>query len=381
MNTRLQVEHPVTEMITGLDLVDWQLTVASGGKLPLSQKELRINGHAIEARIYAEDPTRDFLPATGKLRHLQFPAENAHVRVDTGVRAGDAISIHYDPMIAKLIVWDHDRPAALRRLRQALAGTEVAGLTTNISFLATVAAHPAYENGEIDTGFIGRHRADLIQEHRPASDRVLALATLALLLGRQRDAAQDAKSSGDPYSPWHLASGWRLNDDAHHVLRMRDGSAEVSVTAHFRRGGFTLDLPGGALAVRGDLGEDGRIAADLGGARVEATVLRHGDEMTVLLGGHSHRLVVHNPIAEAGETAVGGGKLTAPMPGKIVAVKVAQGAKVKRGTPLLVLEAMKMEHTITAPADGTVESLRFAAGDQVEEGVELIGFKPAEEST
>jgi 3-methylcrotonyl-CoA carboxylase alpha subunit len=379
MNTRLQVEHPVTEMITGLDLVDWQFTVAAGGKLPLAQKELHINGHAIEARIYAEDPTRDFLPATGKLRHLKFPDEGAHVRVDTGVRAGDAISIHYDPMIAKLIVWDHDRPAALQRLQGALAATEVAGLTTNLAFLSAVAVHPAYGAGEIDTGFIGRHRGDLVVEHRPASDRVLALATLAVLLGRQRDAAADGKASADPYSPWHLATGWRLNDDAHHVLRLRDGAAELAVTAHFRRGGFTLDLPGGPLAVRGDLNGEGKLAADLGGVRVEATVLRHGDELTVLAEGHSHRLLVHNPIAEAGETAAGGGKLTAPMPGKIVAVKVAQGAKVKRGAPLLVLEAMKMEHTITAPADGTVEGLRFAAGDQVEEGVELIGFKPDKE--
>ncbi len=245
MNTRLQVEHPVTEMITGLDLVDWQFTVAAGGKLPLLQNDLRINGHAIEARLYAEDPTRDFLPATGTLRHLKFPDESAHVRIDTGVRAGDAISIHYDPMIAKLIVWDHDRPAALRRLRQALADARSPASRPISPSSSAVAGHPAYVAGEIDTGFIGRHRGELVPEHRAASDRVLALATLAVLLGRQREAATEGKASGDPYSPWHLATGWRLNDDAHHVLRLRDGAAEVSVTAHFRRGGFTLDLPGG----------------------------------------------------------------------------------------------------------------------------------------
>ncbi len=382
MNTRLQVEHPVTEMITGRDLVEWQILVAAGQKLPARQSELAINGHAIEARIYAEDPARDFLPATGRLHHLRFPADSAHVRIDTGVREGDEVSIHYDPMIAKLVVWDDSREAALRRLGGALAQIEVVGLATNVAFLSAVAAHRDYAAGEIDTGFIARHRGELIPEHRPASERILALAALAVLLERREEAAAAARNSGDPHSPWHLVNGWRLNDDAHHILRFRDpaaaGAPEIAVTAHFRRTGIVLDLPGNTLAVRGDRLSSGRIAADLGGARLEASVVRRGAELTIIAEGHAHRLVLHAPLAEAAQ-AGGDGRLTAPMPGKVVAVRVKPGASVKRGAALMVLEAMKMEHTIGAPADGIVEKVRFGVGDQVEEGAALIEFKPVAE--
>jgi 3-methylcrotonyl-CoA carboxylase alpha subunit len=375
MNTRLQVEHPVTEMITGLDLVEWQLRVASGEKLPLAQEQLRINGHAFEARLYAEDPARDFLPATGKLHHLRFPEETPHVRVDTGVRGDDAISIHYDPMIAKLVVWDRDRGAALHRLAEALAACEIVGLTTNVAFLRRVARHPAFAAGEVDTGFIARHRADLVPEPAPLSDRMLGLAALGILLGRQREAEATAEASADPYSPWHRATGWRLNDDAYHVLRLKDGSRDIALTAHFRRGGFVLDLPGGSIPARGTLDADGRLTGDLGGVTARATVVRQGDDVVVLADGESRRLTLFNPMhaAEAAEGA--GGRLTAPMPSKVVAVKSEAGARVKRGAPLLVLEAMKMEHTITAPADGIVESIRYRAGDQVDEGAELVTFK------
>jgi 3-methylcrotonyl-CoA carboxylase alpha subunit len=375
MNTRLQVEHPVTEMITGLDLVEWQLRVASGEKLPLMQDQLRINGHAFEARLYAEDPTRDFLPATGRLHHLRFPEENAHVRVDTGVRSGDAISIHYDPMIAKLVVWDRDRGAALHRLAEALAGCEIVGLTTNVAFLRRVALNPAFASGEVDTGFIARHRAELVPEAAALSDRMLGLAALGILLGQQRQAAAEASTSADPYSPWHRAAGWRLNDDAYHVLRLKEGGRDIALTAHFRRDGFVLDLPGGSILARGTLDADGRLTADLGGATARATIIRQGDDVVVLADGESRRLSLFNPMHAAAGAEGGGGRLTAPMPGKVVAIKSEAGARVKRGAPLLVLEAMKMEHTIAAPADGVVESIRYRAGDQVDEGAELVAFK------
>ena len=378
MNTRLQVEHPVTEMITGLDLVEWQLRVASGEKLPLTQDQLRISGHAFEARLYAEDPARDFLPATGKLHHLRFPEEDAHVRVDTGVRSGDAISIHYDPMIAKLIVWDRDRKAALHRLAEALAACEIVGLTTNVAFLRRVALNPSFAAGEVDTGFIARHRAELVPPPAPLSDRMLGLAALGILLLRQRQAEEEARISADPYSPWHRATGWRLNDDAYHVLRLRDGSQEIALTAHFRRDGFVLDLPGGSVAARGSLDADGRLTADLGGVSVRATIVRQGDDIVVFAEGESRRLSLFNPMHAAGP-AEGEGRLTAPMPGKVVAVKSEAGARVKRGAPLLVLEAMKREHTIAAPSDGVVESIRYRAGDQVDEGAELVAFKPSKE--
>jgi 3-methylcrotonyl-CoA carboxylase alpha subunit len=374
MNTRLQVEHPVTEMITGLDLVEWQLRVAAGEPLPLKQPDLRIDGHAFEARLYAEDPARDFLPAIGRLSHLRFPLEDMHVRVDTGVREGDSVTIHYDPMIAKLIVWDRDRDAALRRLRAALAMCEVAGITTNIGFLSSVAAHPAFAAGAIDTGFIARHRAELGPAGLP-QDCALGLAALGLLLERKRESDMAARASGDPYSPWGRADGWRLNDDAYHVFRLRDGDDEIAVTAHFRRSGFVLDLPGGSVPAHAELLPDGRLRADLGGVRVSASVVRSGDDLAVFADGGSRRLTLHNPMRAASSADALGGRLTAPMPGRIVAVKAEEGAKVRRGAPLVVLEAMKMEHTIAAPADGVVEAIHFAAGEQVEEGAELVTFK------
>src|SRR5690606_28066829 len=204
------VEHPVTEMITGIDLVEWQLRVAAGEPLPCTQAQIERRGHAFEARLYAEDPQREFLPATGRLLHLRAPRENRHVRVDTGVRRGDEVSVHYDPLLAKLIVWDEDRSAALRRLRGALAEYEVAGVATNLPLLAAVAAHPAFAGAEIDTGFIERHRGELALSPAAASDEELALAALAVVLRR---AAQAHRPDPDPHSPWNAVNGWQLNAD------------------------------------------------------------------------------------------------------------------------------------------------------------------------
>ncbi|MDD5285284.1 MAG: acetyl/propionyl/methylcrotonyl-CoA carboxylase subunit alpha [Desulfuromonadaceae bacterium] len=374
MNTRLQVEHPVTEMITGLDLVEWQLRVAAGEPMPCSQEQLVIGGHAIEARIYAEDPAREFLPSTGRLRHLRTPAENANVRIDSGVRQGDEVSIHYDPMIAKLVVWDSDRSSAIRRLRQALAEFQVVGVTTNTLFLGCVAAHPAFIAGEIDTSFIERHRSALFPEAVPASDRIMALASLDLMLEQTVEAGQRANSSSDPYSPWHQTNGWRLNFDNHHDLYFVDGEQVITVVVHYRPGGYILDLPGGSLFVRGERGSGGDILADLGGMRVKATVVRHGNILTILDQGKSHLLTRHDPCAVGDEDEVAAGRLTAPMPGKVVAIMVETGARVGRGTPLLIMEAMKMEHTINAPCDGSVVEFHFEVGAVVNEGAELLNF-------
>ena len=375
MNTRLQVEHPVTEMITGQDLVEWQIRVADGETLPCAQDDLSINGHSFEARIYAEDPDKDFLPATGVLRHLRPPAEGPHVRVETGVLEGDAISIHYDPMIAKLVVWDENRDAALRRLCTALGDYQVAGTTTNIEFLASVAGHPAFAKGDVDTRFIERHGEALFAEKGRASDTTLALACLDVLLRRVEEAKQAASRSKDPYSPWHDTSGWRMNDDNHHELIFIDGEERVEITVHFRAGNYVLELPGGEVTARGEFNGDGNLAADLNGVRLTATVVRFGDALTVMHDGANHHLTVFDPAAQAGGDDGPGGRLTAPMPGKIVAVMAKQGDKVQSGTPLLVLEAMKMEHTITAPADGTVSAIHYAVGDQVEDGAELLDLE------
>jgi 3-methylcrotonyl-CoA carboxylase alpha subunit len=374
MNTRLQVEHPVTEMITGQDLVEWQLRVAGGEPLPLGQKDLVIGGHAIEARIYAEDPRRDFLPSIGRLSHLRTPAENAHVRIDTGVREGDEVSIHYDPMVAKLIVWDTDRAGALRRLKSALAEYQVVGVTTNIGFLSQVAAHSAFAAGDFDTGFIERHRAALFPESAPASDRVLALACLDVLLRRTAEAEGSARSSADPFSPWHSTSGWRLNCDNHYDLHFLDGEQSVTVTVHYRQGGFELELPSEKMLVRGQLDGHGNILADLGGTRIKATVVRHGTALTIMEQGRSHALILFDPSAPVGEQEGAGGRLTAPMPGKVVAVLVQAGDPVKKGAPLMILEAMKMEHTINAPREGVIAQINFTVGCLVNDGAELLAL-------
>ncbi len=382
MNTRLQVEHPVTEMITGLDLVEWQLRVAAGQPLPLSQEQVAINGHAIEARIYAEDPARDFLPAAGRIAHLRLPASSAYVRIDTGVREGDEIGVHYDPMIAKLICWDLDRASALRRLRAALADYQVAGLTTNLSFLAAVTAHRAFaqadrEPGLLDTGLIERYRAELLPEPAPASDRTLAVAVLSELMRIDEDALVTARASTDPWSPWNLRDGWRLNEDNHHTFVFQDAGREVSVTAHYRRNGLLLDLPGSRLLARGERSADGGLVADLAGDRVHATVVRRGAEMTIFAAGTSHRLELREFETVQDEEA--GGRLTAPMPGNVIEVLVKEGETVAKGHALMIIEAMKMEHTILAPVAGRVAEVRFAPGDQVREGDQLIAFEAEKE--
>ena len=377
MNTRLQVEHPVTELITGQDLVEWQLRVAAGGALPLTQDDLAIDGHAIEVRLYAEDPARGFLPQTGTLTHLRFPEEGPHVRVDTGVRAGDAISIHYDPMIAKLIVWDRDRPSAVRRLRAALEGTEIAGLNANVAFLTAIAAHPAFMAADLDTRFIQRHEADLLPAARPADDRTLALAALGLLLDRAAKARAAAAASPDPWSPWARTDGWRLNDESHETVTLREpGEAphEHALRLTYRRGGYAFHFAGGDARAAGELAADGRLTAEIDGARVTATWVRAGGQITLFHAGGTHRFEVVEPLATAAADG-GAGKLTAPMPGKVIAVLVEAGVAVEKGAPLIVLEAMKMEHTIKAPAAGTISALKFRVGDQVPEGAELIGFE------
>ncbi|MDZ3837643.1 MAG: biotin carboxylase N-terminal domain-containing protein [Rhodospirillales bacterium] len=386
MNTRLQVEHPVTEMITGLDLVEWQLRVAAGEPLPLVQDEIACAGHAFEARIYAENPAKDFLPATGTLSHLRFPQDTVHVRTDTGVRQGDAIGIHYDPLIAKLVVWGEDRGSALRRLRRALASVEIAGAITNAGFLAAIAGHPAFAAGEIDTGFIPRHRHELIPAAGPVPPRLLALACLDVLLRREEEARAAARASADPFSPWHRTDGWRLNEDNHHVLAFRDGEAAVEAIVHYRRDGLLLELPGAAAPVRawGERDPAGDLVADVDGVRNKATVIRSGDAITVIAAGVSHELILDDPAARAELREPQASTLRAPMPGRLVAAHVAPGDRVSRGATLVVLEAMKMEHAITAPADGVIAAVPFAVGDQVEDGADLVVFadeEPADQAS
>ena len=377
MNTRLQVEHPVTEAITGLDLVEWQLRVAAGEALPLSQEDVAARGHAIEARLYAEDPARDFLPVTGSLRRLRVPAAAPGLRIDTGVREGDAVSVHYDPMIAKVIGWGEDRDTALRRLAAGLAQYRIAGLITNRDFLLRLLRHPAFAAGTVDTGFIERHRAELLPPPAPAPRYVLAAASLALLLDQAVAAA--GSGSGDPHSPWHRRDFWRLNGDTYRDMRWADGETQRLVRAYYRGARYRLEIDGEASDAGASRLPDGDLALDLEGVRAELAVLRRGDDVTVAGDDGSWRLLYIDPLAPRAAEEAEGGRLSAPMPGKVAQVLVKSGAAVKRGEALMVLEAMKMEHTITAPTDGTVERVNYVPGDLVEEGAELIAFAVAGE--
>jgi 3-methylcrotonyl-CoA carboxylase alpha subunit len=374
MNTRLQVEHPVTEMITGYDLVEWQLKVAAGEPLPVSQDEIEARGHAIEVRLYAEDPARDFLPTGGKLTHLRLPDD----RVETGVRTGDVIGVHYDPMIAKVISWGEDRPGALRRLRAALADCRIGGVTTNLNLLMAIAAHPEFAAGPVDTGFIERHRDALVGAGAPP-DEALGVAALVLLHERRETAERQACASGDPCSPWNQVTGWRLNGEARRPLAFQDSSGRrFEVMVHFRGDRFVIDLPGGAVEADVARGVGGALAVHLGARRFSAPALRDGDAVSVLVDERWWRLIVLDPMAGAGEGASGSGRLTAPMPGRVAAISVRVGDTVARGATLMALEAMKMEHAIAAPADGVVAAINYAVGDLVEDGAELIRLDAAE---
>jgi len=366
MNTRLQVEHPVTEMITGLDLVEWQLRVAAGERLPLLQDELTFSGHAIEARIYAEDPERDFLPATGKLLHLAFPADTRDVRIDSGVEAGGEITPWYDPMIAKLVVRGPDRETALARLGRALAETEIAGVTTNVAFLRRVVASRAFAAAELDTGLIDRNRAELFPPRAPVPDEMLAAATFAELSAEEQAAREQAAASGDPHSPWHRVDGWRLNEESHHDFVFMDGEARHPVRVRFTDDGERLLIGARDYRIEGD-----GLVISLDGRSFKARAVRDGSHWHVFYNGDYRRLALREEL-QAPQDAGAGGSLAAPMPGKVIQVMVEAGARVKKGEPLLILEAMKMEHTITAPADGVVKLINFAAGEQVLEGAELI---------
>ncbi|HZE59046.1 MAG TPA: acetyl/propionyl/methylcrotonyl-CoA carboxylase subunit alpha [Burkholderiales bacterium] len=352
MNTRLQVEHPVTEMITGLDLVELQLRVAAGERLPFTQEQMKVKGHAIEARIYAEDPEREFLPSTGRLVHVEFPS---NARVDTGVEPGAEISPWYDPMIAKVIVHGDDRGSAVAKLVHALGEVQIVGVTTNVEFLRRVCESAAFAKAELDTGLIERHRSALFRPRGAVPQEVLAAAALAELAHEERTAGERAERSGDRHSPWHEVDGWRLNEESHHDFVFLAGGGEHHVRVAFGAEGRRLAIDGHAHAPGSN----------------KAETVRDGRSWHVFHDGLRWTLALKEELG-ALDLDAGSGSLAAPMPGRVIKLFVEAGAKVKKGQPLLILEAMKMEHTITAPADGTVQEIHYAAGEQVPEGAELI---------
>lgn len=355
MNTRLQVEHPVTEMVTGTDLVEWQLRVASGEKLPKTQSEITLSGHAFEARIYAEDAAKGFLPATGTLHHLAFPdsaPEGATMRIETGVRAGDAISPFYDPMIAKLVVHARDRQAALDALGTALSQTEIAGSTVNTAFLAALAADTDFSAGDVDTGLIGRHQ-DALTAVAPPSSEIVAAAALAAAGAGALPASDD---------PWSSLAGYAHFHTVARRTRLRHGEDDILARVSVR--------PDGRFEVALDAPYDSVNSHDL---RAAPRLARWPGHVTVFEGAVGYSFLVPDPLARTDEAAAASGSLRAPMPGLVKLVRAAKGEAVTKGQPLLILEAMKMEHTISAPHDGIVAEIA-AEGAQVTDGTVLVRF-------
>ncbi|WHL18624.1 acetyl/propionyl/methylcrotonyl-CoA carboxylase subunit alpha [Stenotrophomonas acidaminiphila] len=366
MNTRLQVEHPVTELITGTDLVEWQLRVAAGQPLPKTQAQLAIHGHAIEARLYAEDADRGFLPSTGTLRHLRLPRPDAHVRVDAGVEQGDAITPYYDPMIAKLIVHDVDRDSALRRMRQALAQCRAVGVTTNAGFLHRLVATGSFRQADLDTALIEREHDALDVRHHPASAVDWALAAVL--------AIDDGATVPADASPWAIADGWRAAGPATRAVTLEHQQQQRTLRVRRHADGWQVDGDGDPLRLRGRVHADG-YAVQIDDRLYRGDVVRDGNVLHVFADGSQHRFTLHDPVAEADGGSDHGGSLLAPMPGRVIALLVEPGSRVARGTPLLVMEAMKMEHTLQAPADGVVNGYRVRGGDQVGDGAVLVDFE------
>ena len=375
INTRLQVEHPVTELVTGLDLVEWQLRVAASEALPLAQDDIRQQGHAIEVRLYTEDPEAGFLPGSGRLERLALPEASPGVRIDAGVVEGDTVTIFYDPMIAKLIVHGADRMEALARLRDALARCDIAGPKSNIAFLERLVRHPAVTGGWIDTGYLDRHLDEFMPAPSLASTQQVALVAAELLWQEARARAQ-AGDGDEPDSPWAIADGWRLGHAGARPLAFAHLGQTWTALAHGHGGRYRIELADEVHEVA-----DARLTGDLLGLRIHGQarrfrILRHGTRLT-LHDGEQRTAVETVPAYRRTDMAEasGSGKIVAPMPGRVVLVKARPGDEVVAGQELLVMEAMKMELAVKASRDGVVADVRAAAGDFVEADTVLVALE------
>ncbi|HVK53193.1 MAG TPA: acetyl/propionyl/methylcrotonyl-CoA carboxylase subunit alpha [Pseudoxanthomonas sp.] len=372
INTRLQVEHPVTEMTTGLDLVEWQLRVAAGEPMPLAQAEIAQRGHAIEVRLYAEDPEAGFLPGSGKLEQLDLPPADQHVRIDAGVVAGDTVSIFYDPMIAKLIVWDLDRPRALARLRDALRQCDVVGPKSNIAFLERLARHPAVVEGTIDTGYLDRHLEEFTGVSEPDALVVIAAAT-AQLLAQEAQARANARASADPGSPWALADGWRLGHAGRQPLVFLFREQTLTVQAQGHDGDYRIDYDGRRHQIH-----QAQLTGDTLSLRIDQQARRfqvrpQGSRLSVHDGQQRWSLAPVAAYRRAASADAGSDdRVRAPMPGRVVVVKAKVGDSVSAGQELLVMEAMKMELALKAPRAGVVKETRASSGDFVDADSVLV---------
>ena len=372
MNTRLQVEHPVTELTHGVDLVEWQLRIADGEPLPLTQDEVVSHGHAIEVRLYAEDPDQHFLPGSGKLQTLRLPTPSEHVRLDGGVVEGDTVTIFYDPMIAKMIVYDRNRTQALQRMREALAACEIIGPKSNIGFLERLVRHPAVVEARIDTGYLDRHLEEFLVGDIPPANDLLFAATTAVLL---YDESHVASAAADPHSPWASADAWRVGHAGKRIVALTWREQRFEIEARGHAGNYQLHHDETDCEVRGAKLLDSDLSARFDGE--SRRVPLHSDASHVLLhdaNGQRYSFARAAAFAWESSDAAGGNQVIAPMPGRIVLVKAKAGDVVVQGQELLVMEAMKMELALKAPRAGTIESVSATQGEFVEADAVLVRF-------
>lgn len=376
INTRLQVEHPVTEMVTGLDLVEWQLRIAAGEPLPLAQDQVRTTGHAIELRLYAEDPAQHFLPGSGCLDRLELPSPSFRVRIDTGVIEGDTVTIFYDPMIAKLIVHDADRPRALARMREALAACSIDGLKSNIAFLEALVRHPAVVEGRIDSGYLDCHLDEFLPADGMPDPQALTAAALAVLLDDEARVARPA-TDADPHSPWRAADAWRLDSRGERRVVLAHGGHRHILRASGSGGRYVLHSGAGNVEIADARLAEGGLSATLDGVMQRWRIRLHADRVEVHDGNRRHAFGHPPAFAPAVAVTVDSDRVLAPMPGRIVLVRAQAGAEVAAGEELLVMEAMKMELALKAPHAGTIATVTVSVGDFVEADAVLVRFAGA----
>ena len=370
MNTRLQVEHPVTELITGIDLVEWQLRVAFGEALPLKQDQIKLNGHAIEARVYAENPNKNFMPSVGTIRNWNVPEQTGGLRIDAGYRSGDTVSPHYDAMLAKVIAWSPTREGAIDRLNRGLEETDVRGIVTNIPFLSALVTHPEVRANKIDTGFIERELKTLTPEAAAPGDLELA-AAMAAILSEEAGAAK-----AEAHSPWQT-SGWMPVGQRMRMFAFRAApGGEHKVALHYGNGPSTIAIGERKIAFASVAASDG-IDIRLDGVKSQIFAVVEGHEL--YLRTRNGRFDLHwvDPFGGETEEQTGDDRIVAPLPGTVVAVLAEVGAKLEKGAPILTLEVMKMEQTLRAPFAGVLKAIKCKVGDIVQEGVELAEIEPA----
>jgi 3-methylcrotonyl-CoA carboxylase alpha subunit len=376
MNTRLQVEHPVTEAITGFDLVEWQLRVAAGEAIPTQQESIRAQGHAMELRLYAEDPARDFAPSIGALQ--VFRLSNQGLRIDSGFVAGDRISIHYDAMVAKIIAHAPSRAEAIARLRAGLAQSDIIGVAHNLDMLDRILAHSDFAAGGIDTGFIGRNAEILLTPKLQPSAQTLALAALGVLALEEAAARANARQSADPHSPWHATDHWWVNTRPSRGFDFHLEDQVHAVTLAPTADGWCVVAGNTEITARHAKLEDGRLHALLDGMRLSASIHRDGATISLRHAGQSWHFRLPDPIARAGDEEGGDDRLLAPLPGQVTQLMASEGQEVARGDVLVVLEAMKTVFRLTAPRAGRIETISCRVGEMVREGQILIQFATEE---